>query len=271
MAIFVLRGRGARRQTEAENGIAIGDSDEIVASCPACGRPLDGVTIAVCPGCGTRLLLGVPARKAGVFTAFGAVAGLLVGGLLIGAVASMARPAAVPALAAGGGGSTSSVGSTGSGGSTSNGQTPRPTIPSTSLAALRQTVTINQRMLASVPVLEAQVAEKKPDAQAIAAKLRAIAAEAASGSDITTRIVFWKDAADLKTSLQSFYSSVRATAREGLAASLNNARAYKVAGKRMLVVLAGVGAIDAQTQQVAARSGVVVPPVVPDASLVPGD
>lgn len=270
VAINVLRGLGARRQKEAENGIAIGDSDEIVASCPACGRPLDGTILAVCPGCGTRLLLGVPARKAGVFTVFGAVAGLLVGGLLIGAFASMARPATVPAAAAGGGGSTSSVGSTssegstGSGGSPSNGQTTRPpTIPSTSLAALRQTVTINKRMLASVPALEAQAAEQKPDANAIAATLRAIAAEAASGSDITTRIVFWKDAVDLKTSLQAFYGSVRATAREGLAASLNNAKAYKIAAKRMLAVLTGVGAIDGQTQEVAGRSGVVVPTALP--------
>ncbi len=259
MAISVLRGRGARQQDEPENGIAIGDSDEIVASCPACGRPLDGSSVVVCPGCGTRLVLGVQARKAGMFVAVGAVAGVLVGGLLIGIVASLTRPA-LPAAAAAGTGS--SVGT--NGGSTAGGQTTTSaTIPSTSLAALRQTVTINQRMLADVPALESYVADKTPDAPAIAATLRAIAADAASGSDIATRIVFWKAAADLKAELQGFYNSVRSAAREGLAASLTNAKAYQAAAKKMLAVLAGVATIDTRTQEVAASSGVAVPTALP--------
>jgi predicted RNA-binding Zn-ribbon protein involved in translation (DUF1610 family) len=260
VAISVLRGRRARQQEEPDSGIAIGDTDEIIPSCPACGRPLDSAAAVVCPGCGTRLLLGVQARKAGMFVAAGAVAGLLVGGLLIGGLASVTRPTVAPAAAAGGGSATDT-----SGGATSSGGAAPITIPSTSLAALRQTVTINQRMLADVPILETYVADKTPDAVAIAAALRAIAADAASGSDITTRIVFWKDAADLKAELQSFYAQVRSAAREGLAASMNNPKAYQAAARQMLVVLAGVSVIDARTQEVAARSGVAVPTALPAA------
>ena len=261
MAISLLRGRAARQQDEHDHGIAIAESEDIVASCPACGRPLDGPTVVVCPGCGTRLLLGVQARKAGLFVAFGAVAGLLVGGLLIGTVAGMTRPAVSPVTAGAAGGS----GTEPSRASTSGERTGTTTIPSTSLAALRQTVTINQRMLADVPALEAYVADKSPDAPAIAAALRAIAADAASGADIVTRIVFWKEAAELKAELQAFYASVRSTAREGLAASVNNPKAYQAAARQMLVVLAGVSAVDAQTQEVAGRSGVSVPVALDDA------
>src|ERR1700690_1157308 len=68
-------------------------------SCPSCGRPVaDG--IVRCAGCGMRILMGVAASRALLFLTTGAVLGLLVGGLSVGWIMGLSRPAAATAVTA---------------------------------------------------------------------------------------------------------------------------------------------------------------------------
>src|SRR4029078_6606135 len=65
--------------TKEGMGLAIGDTDASVFACPACSRPLSEGTCR-CPGCGTRLPLGVRLKRAGAILALGVAIGILIGG-----------------------------------------------------------------------------------------------------------------------------------------------------------------------------------------------
>ncbi len=82
----------ARRRTRkpkiasVSESLAIGEIDQTVFACPACARPL-ALGARHCPGCGTRLILGVQAQRASLFVGLGLVGGIVLSGLL-GATAS---------------------------------------------------------------------------------------------------------------------------------------------------------------------------------------
>ena len=84
----------------ASSGVAIGEMETGVFTCPACARPLSEGT-SRCPGCGTLLLLGVAVRKAGAILALGLALGFLFGGVITATVISLtAHEASAPAVVA---------------------------------------------------------------------------------------------------------------------------------------------------------------------------
>jgi len=261
MTINFLRGRGvARAAPNLPEGILITDDLPNALSCPVCGRPLD-VMNGRCAGCGTQLVLGVQAKRAGVFTAFGIVVGMLLGATAMGIVTSAADPATI---AAGAGQAAESPVATGQAGA----HRPRvvatrpaatPMIPSAAKSALTQSVTINDRLAVTFAQLEAQLAERTFDSTEVARSLRALAADAQFGATLAPQLEKWPLADPLGTALGSFYESIRTTAREGLAASLANTAAYKIAAKRMVAAFAALPAIDALTGSLATQAGLTLP------------
>jgi hypothetical protein len=135
-------------------------------------------------------------------------------------------------------------------------------VPPAALSALRQSTTINQRLLVDAELLSQAMAATSPAATDIAPLLRSLAATASFGDRAATAVGTWDEASVVARDLGAFYASIDRIAGEGLAASLNNARAYRDAGRKMLAILAGVIDLDAASRGLAATVDVDLPPLV---------
>jgi hypothetical protein len=234
--------------------VPIGADDEIFL-CPTCARPLAN-GVRRCFGCGTRLVAGVPLLKVGGFVGLGLVVGLVAVGGLIGA-ATLARgtgavvgvqppPDGVASVSPG-----QSVAGVPSG----------PKIPASSLTALRQSALINQRLLGDSRRLDRVMARSTPQAADIAPLLRSLASTATFGDGVPRALARWDDGVALAERFESFYASIGRVADQGLAASLQNRRAYVSAARRMQKVLDGLAGLDKTARALAATAGVELPPL----------
>lgn len=253
MTINALRGR-ATPQLDADS-LPIGEANREITACPNCTRPLASGA-GRCPGCGVHLLLGVQIAKAATFVLFGVAGGILLGALIAGAIfATRAAPVAVPAA------STAPVVSLQPVASTAPGGPGGTAIPTASLSALRQSAELNARLMAGVAALEVVLIDDDFDTTAAARTLRLLASDLAIGTDVAPRIGRWSAAADLGARLKVLYLEASAAAREGLSASHSNAAAYRAAAERMVIVLGGIAALDAESRDIAELAGVVLPTV----------
>jgi hypothetical protein len=263
MAVSTTRTR-SRIRVEAPpppQELPIGDPETAVTTCPACGRPI-AAGIGRCPGCGAYLLLGVPARRAGVFISLGVAIGLLAGASMTLAVIR----SRTTIIAADPGGTGTTPGLVASPVPTAPSPSTDPTSspnPPNAVAGLSQTPTVNLRLLVSASVLRAQLAARSTTAVDIALTLRAISSDALLGTDLANRMVGWTEASQLRADLMAFYTTVEDSAHDGLAASITNRPAYETAAARMLVVLGGIAAIDAETQRFAISVGLDLPSALP--------
>jgi hypothetical protein len=268
MTIDVFRGRLLRgialrlparsaAGDEAPTGIAPAEDLPDTSSCPACGRPLEALT-GICPGCGARLVLGVQARRAGVFVAAGLVSGLLVGSLVIGLLVGGSKTAGpIPAAAAETSGSDAAIGGASGSGTA---------VPSTATSVLRQTATINARLVATLAALRATLSASPYDASATAQGLRDLAADATVAAGSVPALGRWPAAASVQANLAAFYDGVLATARTGLAYSLSDAPAYRKAASEMVARFRRLPAIDAAARALASTVGISLPAVYPGAT-----
>jgi hypothetical protein len=273
----------ARRRTRASTratkrppaGLPIGDEDQLIFACPACARPL-ATGAHRCPGCGTRLVMGVAAKRVSVFVGIGLAVGLAVGG----GVASLAltadrltheeaaRSAAAAEAAALAARTTpaptASLAPIGVPGASPTPSTaPVSVIPGLSRSALTQAIAVDARLAAASRDLAAALAARKFDAFAVSEVLRSLSSDAVNGLSLTPHIADWPDWTKTGSELSSFYSLVQATAGEGLSASIRNEPAYRAAGNSMLKVLAGLAAIDAGARNAATVAGVLPSPASP--------
>jgi hypothetical protein len=263
MTLNVLRRGSARRPSReaAPEPLPIGDEDSNIFNCPACARPL-ATGARRCPGCRTRLLLGVQLTRAAAFVGLGTAigvaltAGFVVAALNLGlagrtAVDPVVQPVASPV-----------AGPTVAPSLAPPSVVPGPAIPATSVTALSRTAEMNARIAAVIPILEAELAEASVDTAAVAEVFRAMNADAAYAAGAAERLGKWDKAGDVAAGLMAFYGDIRATARAGLAKSLASEPAYRAAAERMLVVLAGLGPLDAASRELATVAGIDLP-VVP--------
>src|SRR4249919_718352 len=87
MTTNLLRNKKEGASKEAMS-LVIGEDHPDVFTCPACSRPLEAGT-SRCPDCGTRLIMGVRLKRAGMFLALGIVVGILIGGATTGAAITL--------------------------------------------------------------------------------------------------------------------------------------------------------------------------------------
>ena len=240
-----------------EAGLPIGEADANIVDCPACARPLAAGSRR-CPGCGTRLLAGIRLTKAVGFMAVGLAAGVLLGAGGVALVA-LSRPAAVAAVVPD---VPSVVTPSAAPAATSAPLAPvDPAIPSAAVSALRQSAIVNQRILADAERLAAAVAVRAPRAQDVAPLLRGLATNAGYGDRFAPDIARWDAGATVSAELTTFYAAIGGIARDGLAASMTNARAYTDAGRRMLVVLGDLPTLDAAARAIASGADIDLPPL----------
>lgn len=219
-------------------------------ACPACGGPL-AATTGRCPSCGVRLLIGVPAPRAGLFAGAGALVGLVAGALVMGIVLGATRPSATAPGAAGATGALP-------GGTTAE-PSGRRTAPPLAGSALVQAAVINGRLLEPLAQLRTAADASPTDAAAIAQALRALAADALVGAQLAPQVSRWPEAVPVSLQLTAFYDRILAVARDGLGAALSNRTAYRRTATRMVAVFDSLPAIDAAIRKLADESGLALP------------
>jgi predicted lysophospholipase L1 biosynthesis ABC-type transport system permease subunit len=246
--------------TEA-NGLAIGETDASIFTCPVCSRPLAEGTYK-CPGCGTRLIMGVRLKRAGAILALGVVVGILIGGATTAAIITVsvkgpvsattpvasAAPATVPTAA------PPLV------------APPEFAAPAAAVSALSGTAVVNGRIAVDAATLVSTLGRSNATSIELARALRSLAADAALGIDLAGRLAPWTEAADVRTGLDDFYRAMAQEARTGLRSSLNDPGAYRKAGAAMLPVLRTMASVDTQSRGLADSIGLELPPVVLPAS-----
>jgi hypothetical protein len=241
------------------DALPIGDEERTIFSCPVCARPL-ATGASRCPKCGTRLVMGVPAKRAGLFMAVGGVAGAMGGGLLVAIVAlgsvfvraGMVTPPPTP---------TPVASATPSSSLTVPTPEPPPDVPPVARSALAQAGSLHVRLAGAADALEMALRARKADTNEISRSFRTIASTAATGVEVAGRLEVWDDAATLSAELASFYTELRDTARAGLANSLQNEPAYRRAAEDMLAILAQLEDLDAQARVLAIEAEIVLPPL----------
>ncbi len=269
MAINVLRGlRNRVAGPTAEPEEFVDDMPRAVTSgeghrgprvaCATCGRPLS-LTEFQCPSCGLRVLAGVPIKRGALLIVTGCAAGVIVGISFALVLALVGRPAQavadVPgASAAPAGGASSSF---------DPGLVSGP-VPATAATALRLSVTIEDRLAASNASLKKQVKAKHFSAPTAATTIRAIAADAAFGSDNVDRLSGWAAAAPLRAQLDAFYESLRTEARDALSVSIKDTAKYKTHAKRMIKLLGSVQTTRDALVALAGANRISIPPPPPN-------
>ncbi len=230
--------------------LAIGEVDPHVFNCPNCARPLaNGATF--CPGCGTRLIVGVRAKLALGFMAVGLVAGTLLGG---GAMIVVGGRQASPGTAA-------TITTPAASGGTVPAASIAPVlpadvgIPSKAVSALRQATVVNGRLTAYAAELDRILGARSTEGIDVARILRAMSADVLFGVYIAPSIAPWPEAAALSADLGSFYARVRDASQASLKASVSNTTAYRAAGKRMVALLAKLPALDTRADEIVAAAG----------------
>lgn len=263
MTIQALRGKvgrsirvGKPAGPPAPEPLAIGETDKEIFNCPVCARPL-ALGAGLCPGCGTRLLVGVPVRRASIFIAIGLIVGMMLGGSAMAVIASIGSTETVTPLG------PAVTGPSAVPGASAPAPAPAidPSVPSAAISALRQTALLNDRIAADAKRLEAALKAGSRGTPDVARALRALAADAALGAPMAENVAAWAAGADLSADLASFYRKIGATAKDGLSYSLANDRAYARAARDMLRVIDRMAALDATSRSLAANAAFELPPV----------
>jgi hypothetical protein len=234
MAINALL--GSSRAHDTYPSMPIGEADRNIFSCPVCSRPL-ATGVRRCPGCRTRLLIGVPMARASVFASVGLVVGLATGGVL-----------GVTAMAGSGGNGAAGptapvigiVPSDTPSASIAPSPTVRPSVPAvpgTARSAMSQVGTLADRLAKTGEDLQFALDQPVLDGVEVAETLRTMNSTAAFGVDVAHRLGTWAAAERVADDLESFYEEIRRTARAGLSASVRNESAYRASATDMLAVL----------------------------------
>jgi hypothetical protein len=251
--------RRSRKPKATPDALVIGEMNQTVFPCPACTRPLV-IGARRCPGCGTRLVIGVQAKRAGILVAIGVFSGLILGGVLSTTATALgvAIQDTVAAVTAGSSPSPSiSAASSPSAGAPTVGPGTISTVPALTRSALAQAVGVQARLTASRAVLASALKAKNLDSFGVSQTLRAMSADAVIGLSLSSHIGAWSGGKDLSGELTAFYTTIQDTASSGLQASVRNDKAYRAAGQRMLVVLGSLPTIDQRVHDVASEAGVV--------------
>lgn len=253
-------GSGFRtRRRKVFEPLAIGEVDADIFNCPACARPL-GVGAARCPGCGTRLIGGVQAKRAMAFLGLGWVMGAMIGAVIMGGymlatrptpiVAEVESPVVLPSAAP----VASAPVSAGAAAAID------PRVPSAVLSALRQTAILDDRIAGGAERLAAALA--LGDTPAMARAMRALSADAASGDRFVAGLAGWSASETVAADLATFYTDIGSMARGALSASLTNGQAYRAAAESILAHVDTLSALDGAIREVAADAGLELPPGV---------
>src|SRR4029077_14813261 len=122
------------------------------------------------------------------------------------------------------------------------------------------TAVVDGRIAVDAATLSATLGRSNASSIELARALRSLAADAALGIDLASRLAPWTDAAQVQSGLDDFYRAMAQEARTGLRASLNDTGAYRKAGAKMLTVLSTLASVDAKSRELAGTIGLELLP-----------
>jgi hypothetical protein len=134
------------------------------------------------------------------------------------------------------------------------------TFPGLTRSALVEAAALHTRLATSSATLVAAVGSGPFDTLTVSGILRATSGDAVIGLQLAPVIGAWSGGETLSADLRAFYLAVQATAAEGLSASIRNETAYRAAAEKMIALLGGLEAVDAQLRDVAGGAGVSLAP-----------
>ncbi|HEV8404027.1 MAG TPA: zinc ribbon domain-containing protein [Candidatus Limnocylindrales bacterium] len=249
------RGSATPDAKPTKTSFAIGENEARVSYCPSCGTPVSEGTWR-CPGCGGKLILGVPFKRGAAVLAVGFALGILTGGVVAASAISVPRGDSAAQEAA----VATSVPLA----------TAIPTAPPVAIAAPQAAVTalsgtalVNGRIAAESAALASTLADSKAPTIDIARALRSLSADATQGIDLAARLAPWTEADAARDQLDHFYRTVSSTATLALRVSLNDGPGYRRSATEMMRVLSGLAAVDAASRTLAATVDLQLPPVLP--------
>ena len=216
MALNILKWRPTAPKFKVPNVGAIGEPDAHVFNCPKCARPLTEGT-ARCPGCATRLIMGVAARRASILIGVGFIIGVFLGGGVMSVVISTLINPAGTAAAEEPTDGTTTPGHTGPIAPGASGVPGVPEVPAApaALSSLRQASLLDARMAADATALSKAYKSNKSGAD-LAPIMRSLASNASIGIALIPPLRTWDKAHALASSRNAFYTSVSAIALDGL-------------------------------------------------------
>jgi hypothetical protein len=262
MALHILKWRPSAPKFKVPNIGAIGEPDAHVFNCPKCARPLTEGTPR-CPGCGTKLIMGVALQRAAVLIGFGFIVGMFIGGGLTSIVITTlinTPDSAAAAEPADGSTPSASVRPGGAAGASGAPVVVDLTIPVGALPSLRQASLLDARFAADNKALS-KAYKAKSSAAVIAPILRSLATNASIGTDLLPQLRTWDAARKLVSDRNAFYAAVSSIAHNGLRDSLTDKKGFRASAKKMLATLRRLDAIDAASRTLALTGGVELPPV----------
>ncbi len=218
------------------------------AHCPACGVAIPRGARR-CAACGRRLLLDVPAGKASMLVGAGVLAGLIVGGLVVG----IALPR--DATTAGVGPAASNVGPT------------LVPVSANAAAALRGTTALNGRLASEAEPLSAALAKTSFPVQDVVKVFRRMSSDARAATAMVGSLAGWPEATSHEAQLADFYDQLTGEINAGLAASVTSPDSYKASTLAILATLRSIVNLDATARDLATQSGVTLPVIVIPAAL----
>jgi hypothetical protein len=224
-------------------------TDGLGYPCPTCARTIAHGTRR-CEGCGERLLLDVPMRRAATLSGAGAVAGIVATLLVV----NLFAPARVAVLGGSGVVPTPS-------GVASSGDAALVAIPASAAAALQGTTEINGRLASEAGPLAKALAAKSFKTGPVVKVLRRMAVNTRAGTGMLRPMGDWASAADQRAALASFYDTLDRQIQAGLSASVRSRTAYKKAAKQVLATLRNAPGLDAAARELVSGAGVQLPPV----------
>ena len=256
MTLNILKRLPAVGKPKSQSG-TVGEPDAHVFNCPKCARPLSDGTPR-CPGCGTRLIMGVVFRRASILIGFGFAVGAFLGGVIMSVVITTLIAVPGPGVA--------TVPTTpGSPSASQAAASAKPSavavpIPAVALSSLRQMSLLDARIVDDASSLAGAMKAKK-SAVDLALVIRSVASDATIGSDLVTQVGTWDEAYEFASNRRAFYDSLLAIARDGLGKSLSDKKAYQSTAKKMLTVLRRLPALDAASRELADTAKVNLPKV----------
>ena len=239
-------------------GLAIGEIGQTVFDCPTCGRPL-AIGVRRCPGCATRLVLGVPLSKASTFAAAGLTIGV-VAGSLAGFVFATSRssagatppPAGVTPAAVSSAETTAPSVSPFATASPVASSAPPSAMSPLVRSALSQAISLDARLAASEVALRKALGASAFSASDAAEILRSISADVVYGEQLADRVSRSPEGASVGADLATIYGSIHDAAAEGLVASVRDAASYRATTKSMIVLLGRVADPDGRARRLLA-------------------
>jgi hypothetical protein len=134
-------------------------------------------------------------------------------------------------------------------------------VPAGAAVALSGTALINARITTDAGKLATVLSKANAPTVDVARAMRAVAADAQQGLDMSARLTPWTDAAPVAAKLDTFYRGIVDAARDALRVSLNDGTAYRRAGAELITRVRGLAEVDAASRALAASAGISLPPL----------